>query len=208
MSLGLLSRAVLCQLLSFPVIAITLAGCGGVTMSSPGKSNPDSGAPDAATTCPSIADINSGAALGKACAAEGAYCTDQACDPCVQNCPAVSCTNGVWTKAINTALCTGDASTQCPTIDGSGFDQSCQSDSDCVAVTSGTFCAGAPQCLCGRDAINVKDQSNYEQQLSSLEAQNPPGPGGCNCPFMGYPRCIADHCAICGGAAPACPDGG
>ena len=208
MSLRLLSRAGLCQLLSVPVIAITLAGCGGVAVSSPGNSSPDAGAPDAATGCPSIPDINSGAALGKACWPEGAYCTDEACDPCTQNCPAVSCMNGVWKQAVNTALCTADAGTQCGEIDGSSFDQSCQSDSDCVAVTAGTFCAGAAQCLCGVDAINAKDQSQYQQQLSAIEAQNPPGPGGCNCPFFGKPRCIAGHCQMCGGAAPACPDGG
>ncbi len=217
MSLHLPSRAALCQLLSIPVFAIALGGCGGVTTtSSPGHSSLDSGAPDAATGCPSVADINSKAALGQACAPEGLYCTNQACDPCVQNCPAVACTDGVWTPAVNSALCTaeagpppGDSSpAPCPSIDGSGFDQSCQSDSDCVAVTAGSFCAGAAQCLCGLDAINVKDQSQYEQQLATLEAQNPPGAGGCMCPYFGSPHCIAHHCAICGGAGPTCPDAG
>lgn len=212
MSLRLPSCAVLCQLVAIHVIAITLAGCGGATTTSRSDAGgpPDASRPaDAATSCPGILDINSGAALGKACATEATYCTDPACDPCVQNCPAVSCTNGTWKPAVNTALCTADAvPPPCPAIDGSGFDQSCQSDPDCVAVTAGSFCPGAPQCLCGRDAINAKDKSSYEQQLSAIEAQSHPGPGGCNCPFFGTPRCIAHHCTLCGGAGPACPDGG
>ncbi len=210
MSLRPPCRAVLCQLLAVPVIAVILAGCGGVTTtSSPGHSSPDSGTPDAATGCPSIADIDSGAALGKACATEGAYCTNQACDPCVDNCPAVSCTNGVWKKAINTALCTADAAPPpCPALDGSGFDQSCQSDSDCVAVAAGSFCPDGPQCLCGRDAINVKDQSKYDAKLQTLRESQHDASVGCMCPFFGNPRCIANHCVMCGGAGQACPDGG
>lgn len=205
MSFRLQSRADLCQLLSVHVIAIVLAGCGGVTTTSPS----DPGASDASTGCPSIPDINKKATLGKACASEGTYCTDPSCDPCVQNCPAVRCTGGTWKTAINTALCTGDAATACPSIDGSSFDRSCQMDSDCVSVVAGTFCPDGPACLCGRDVINVQDQDNYNAKLQPLiDSQADASGPACMCPAFGAPRCINSRCVLCGGASPACPDGG
>jgi hypothetical protein len=203
------------------VIAIALAGCGGVVEAS----IDDRAVPDASssapppTGCPIASDIDTGASLGKACAPEGTYCANPACDPCERTCPAVQCTQRVWTRAVNTALCTGssdaaigDASGDgavCIDIDPSTFDQTCALDSDCFEVTAGTFCGGAAWCMCGFAAINVDGQSRYQQDLQDI-SRLPPGPRGCNCPAMGRPACVAKQCVLCGGPAstPGCPDAG
>jgi hypothetical protein len=132
------------------------------------------------------------------------------------NCPAVSCTHGVWTTAINTALCVGDASAApdanvCETLDLSTFDQSCVLSSDCVRAQGGTFCQGQPLCFCGGDSINVADQARYDAALDAIKTSLKLGPGVCDCPFLGSPTCIGGRCVMCGGAAPSrpgCPDSG
>jgi hypothetical protein len=92
----------------------------------------------------------------------------------------------------------------CVDVDLSSFDQSCQLDSDCMDITAGKICTG--QCACGGSAINVSSESAYEQAIA------PVGNGtACPCPFSGQPRCLSNHCALCGVGLdqPAgCPDGG
>ena len=197
------------------VIAGALAGCGGIATSSADRS-PSDASPPPPTGCPSYHDIDVRAAEGKACAPEGTYCLDPACDPCTMNCPAVACTRGTWTPAVNTALCTGtqDASVDtgaCIVLDPATFDQTCKQDSDCLAATGGTFCSNAPWCMCPGATINVDGQSRYDAILQEIQSNLKPGPGGCSCPFFGTPRCVAKLCTLCGGAAgnsPGCPDGG
>lgn len=176
-------------------IAAALMGCGGVVATSPDAS---------ATGCPASSDIQTQAAVGKACASEGLYCPELNCDPCSQNCHAVTCNGGAWAPALNTGLCTDDAGA-CMTIATSSFDQSCTLDSDCMAISSGTFCSGQPWCLCPSDAINVDGQSQYQADMQALQSLG--GSLGCPCPFFGSPRCIGNVCTVCGGANP-CPDGG
>jgi hypothetical protein len=133
----------------------------------------------------------------------------------------VSCTRGEWTTAVNTALCVGDASVStrgdaspdagaCAQLDPTSFDQSCKSDSDCVAIDVGTVCVNGPSCLCPAAAINVVDQSSYEAELKAIESNVKPGPGWCGCPFFGTPRCATGRCVLCGGASGSagCADGG
>jgi hypothetical protein len=92
----------------------------------------------------------------------------------------------------------------CVDIELSSFDPSCQVDSDCIDITTGTICKG--QCACGGSAVNVSGEAAYEQALASLGSSV-----GCPCPFGGQPRCLSNHCALCGVGLdqPAgCPDGG
>ena len=225
-----LSRAPLCHRRAVRVIAIAiapaLASCGGIA-ASPIDGGPQGGAEGGPITasvgCPSMSDIDSNAAVGKACAPAGTYCFNPACDACTKNCPAVSCTHAVWTPAINTAICTGnqDASAEadvgvpfeggaCGAIDSSTYDKTCTTDSSCIAITSGTFCSDTPWCICLGDTINVDGQSRYKKELSDLQSRLMPGPGGCSCPFLGNARCVQGRCTICGpgGSNPGCPDGG
>ena len=219
----LVSCAALCRRRALRVIAIAIAlsGCGG-SLASPADGGPADGSVPS-TGCPSYGDIDTQAAVGKACAPEGTYCLNPTCDPCNMNCPAVKCTQGTWTPAVNTALCTSapDASPGadagapdarvCIDIDPTSFDQTCKGDSDCFEVTGGTFCGNGPWCMCGGASINVDDQSRYEAALADLRSRITPGPGGCFCPYLGSPRCVHGLCTLCGGpggANPGCPDGG
>ena len=177
-------------------IIAALTGCGGVMASPPDAS---------ATGCPSGSDIQTQAAVGKACASAGLLCPEPACDPCSQNCHAVTCTGGVWVSTVNTAICV-DAGGACVTIDPTSFDPSCKLDSDCMAIAAGTFCSGQPWCMCPAAAINVDGQGQYQADQQALQSLGPQ-PIGCGCPYFGSPRCIGNVCTVCGGANP-CPDGG
>ncbi len=188
-------RATLSHRIASYAVAITLslAGCGGMV----------AGSPDGGSGCPSASDIQTQAAVGTACASDGLFCPEPDCDPCSQNCRAVECTQGVWEPAANTGICTMDSG-HCVVIDLKSFDQSCNVDSDCMAVTSGTFCSGQAFCVCPTAAINVDGQSQYEADVQLLQSL---GPSMCGCPLFGTPRCFAHQCTICGGGQP-CPDGG
>jgi hypothetical protein len=203
-------RAVLCHL-------VLVAACGGAVEA---PVIDDVGATKPAG-CPSVGDVDTGAALGKTCAPEETYCADPACDPCTRTCPAVRCTGGIWTRADNTAHCrpsedaspgvdAGTDAKQCLTIDPSTFDRSCAIDSDCVTIAPGTYCSGDPWCMCPTASINVDGQSRYQQELQNLQSTLTPGPRGCSCPFFGRPTCVAKQCVLCGGASntPGCPDAG
>jgi hypothetical protein len=222
MARSLVSCAPLCRSRALRVIAVVvaLAGCGG-SLASPVDGGSSEGSSPPPAGCPSIHDIDTEASVGKACTPEGTYCLNPACDPCTKNCPAVKCAQGVWATAINTALCTGtpDASVDtgtapdaavCIDIDPTTFDNTCNVDADCMAVTGGTFCGNGPWCMCLGATINVDGQTRYQAEIADLESRIKPGPGGCTCPFFGSPRCNLGHCALCGGAAgnEGCPDGG
>ena len=211
-------RAFSCHFTAVRVIAIMVGmiGCGGAIA----PSSTDEGAAKGASQCPSASVLESGAAIGGACSQEGTYCADLQCDPCVRGCAAASCSGGQWVPAVDTATCTsgveagaigtvdaGTDSMTCTMLDQSGFDQSCTQDPDCVAVSAGTIC-NTGSCLCAAAAINVSDQARYQDMVMKLVATLQPPPGGCNCPSFGKPRCIDNVCRTCGGASPACPDGG
>jgi hypothetical protein len=218
------SRAVLCRPrgLRVTAILIALSGCGGAVAST-SNGGPAADVSSTSPGCPSTSEIDGEAAVGQACAPEGTYCLNPACDACNMHCPAVSCTHGVWTPAVNTALCTSkpdagpgiDATPDggaCIDLDPRSFDQTCSGDSDCVEVTGGTFCAGASWCTCGGESINVDDKSRYDTAFKNIQSTLTPGPGGCFCPYLGSPRCAAGHCTLCGGPGGSpndgCPDGG
>jgi hypothetical protein len=82
------------------------------------------------------------------------------------------------------------------------FYQSCNVDSDCVEITSGTVCNGS--CECGGSVINVDGQARYNQATAGIV------PGACSCPAWGSPTCVQDKGVFCLGPnlAPGCPDVG
>ena len=103
----------------------------------------------------------------------------------------------------------------CVSISGADFDQSCQSDNDCIAisVTSGDgVCPNGPLCMCPFEAINARDRARYDAlnqaaQAIIVDAINRGVPSLCGCPASGAPRCVGHRCAMCGSFAdPACPD--
>ncbi len=218
-------RAVVCQLRASTVapIAIVAAACGG-TVASTSSPSTDGGAAgtDASVGCPDLSDIDDGAALGRACSSEGLYCTNVACDACTEACPAVACTQGEWSPAVNTAHCIGDASvtptpdasddaSSCVQIDPAGYDEMCATDTDCVAVQEGDICANGQSCICLAGSINTSGSASYDAMVQqALMNVSPSGPPGCSCPYFGAPRCLEGMCTLCGGASgqAGCPDGG
>ena len=106
----------------------------------------------------------------------------------------------------------------CVTIGSADFDQSCQGDSDCFAISTTAdvgVCPNGPLCMCPFAAINVRDRGMYDARSKAAQsiiddALNRGVPFMCGCPRFGAPRCIASRCEMCGGLAPnaACPDGG
>lgn len=199
-------RAFVCQLAMGSGVAIVVA-CGGSVAPGSTSGGDGGGPPPVRQGCPDDGAIASGASLGRACASEGLYCADTSCDPCKSRaCKAVGCTNGTWTPAVDTALCSGDAAPPptgqdaapaCFTLSASEFDTSCQVDADCVSVTLTTLCAGQPQCLCGGSSINGKDQARYEALLQQIEQQLPDAGSCFGCPALGRPTCLGGTCTVC-----------
>jgi hypothetical protein len=219
-----LLRAVVCQLrvASAAAIAVFVAACGGTAIGS--SSPPDGGASDsgAQVGCPSLSDIDDGAALGNACASNGLYCTNDACDACTDACPAVACTDGKWARAVNTAICSADAGVTptpdasidtgtCTMLDAVGYDETCAADDDCVAVQAGEYCSNGQSCICPAASINVSGEASYDAMVQeALTSVQTSGESGCSCPFFGAAKCVAGMCTLCGGASGSvgCPDGG
>lgn len=88
----------------------------------------------------------------------------------------------------------------CVNVDVSTYDQTCSADSDCMEVTGGAVCTGA--CACGGSAINVDGKARYEAAVAAVK------PAQCFCPAGGFPRCVQNHCRLCGGPSGSCGDGG
>lgn len=101
------------------------------------------------------------------------------------------------------AVSGGSDGGKCVDIDPSSYDQSCQQDTDCIPIVSGSFCPNSSSCLCaGSVAINASQQVRYESELSSIHFV-----GGCNCPAVLGPRCLGGVCTVCAGVPsdpPAC----
>lgn len=83
----------------------------------------------------------------------------------------------------------GSGGGSCRDVALSSFDTSCQNDSDCTSVTTGTLCQG--DCLCGGSAINVAGEGAWQKDVAGL------GSSECGCPTFGTPRCRGGTCAMC-----------
>jgi hypothetical protein len=84
----------------------------------------------------------------------------------------------------------------CVTLDPSHYDQSCQTETDCIAVYAGQLCDGY-SCFCSLGGtINMSAEASYQMTLSTIHA----GTGlGCGCPVSPQPQCLAGTCTICAG---------
>jgi hypothetical protein len=71
-------------------------------------------------------------------------------------------------------------------IDATQFDQSCQTDADCVVVYTGEVCS---VCRCGAGAINKNALPAYEKEVAAEQCN--PGPSPCDCAAPGV-----SHCAV------------
>lgn len=79
---------------------------------------------------------------------------------------------------------------------GSAYDQSCQSDSDCVQVFLGNICNDVCQGACETGAINVRDAARYNADLNAAPQPIPSNMKvACSCAF-GLAVCHAGSCAI------------
>ena len=109
--------------------------------------------------------------------------------------PTMSCfETGSDLAGDSSYCCPCEGVSACVTVDPSTYDRSCGNDADCMAVISGTLCAGA--CACPANAaINVDGQSRYQQTIAVL----PPISFECNgCPPEA-PRvlCVQGVCTYC-----------
>jgi hypothetical protein len=77
----------------------------------------------------------------------------------------------------------------CVNVELSSYDQSCNVDSDCVEITSGTICNGS--CECGGSVINIDGQARYQSQVAGITAS------GCPCAYPGNPACVNHTCTLC-----------
>jgi len=90
----------------------------------------------------------------------------------------------------------------CVDVDLATYDQSCQSTTDCVEISSGVICPGA--CSCGGSVINASGEARYRATVGGLQT------GECPCPYFGAPTCVGGQCVLCfpGSTTPGCPDAG
>ena len=70
----------------------------------------------------------------------------------------------------------------CVDIDVTTYDQSCQSDSDCVEITAGQICTDG--CLCGGSTINASGLPRYDAAIGSIGNTL-----ACPCASNGHPVC-------------------
>ena len=84
-----------------------------------------------------------------------------------------------------------DAGAPCdkPTILASSYDQSCNVDSDCAAVFSGSLCS---TCTCPNATISQDAMAAYQADVAAAG----PGPQDCFCPVSPTPSCNGGVCTV------------
>jgi hypothetical protein len=110
--------------------------------------------------------------------------------------PAIACCIGracMYGQAAGTDSCV-DASAQI--IMASSYDQSCQKDSDCVAIEEGDFCQPGANNGCTNAAINRTALTQYQADLAKTTAGVCYGLTGC--PLESGPCCQSGVCAVDG----------
>jgi hypothetical protein len=152
----------------------------------------------AATGCATTS--NGGAADGAAststCVEAGGLCGVSACSAVGPQ----SCGSKGETCCLDSLgpLCAAEAGAT--PIVASSYDQSCQVDSDCVAIGVGDSCYPCGVVCPGNAAINASSLARYMQDV----AASPAGKGGffCNCPLYS-PSSVCCNAGLC---APYCLD--
>jgi hypothetical protein len=91
-----------------------------------------------------------------------------------------------------------DASAACMIV-ASNYDRSCVSDTDCVAVPSGDYCAVTDECLaCPSAAINVGDLARFDADVAKtpIGSDKSPQTLGCSCIQFTGPCCRSGTCQL------------
>jgi hypothetical protein len=110
--------------------------------------------------------------------------------------PAIACCIGklcMYGLSVSVDSCV-DASAQI--ITASSYDQSCQKDSDCVAIEEGNFCQPGANNGCTNAAINKTALPRYQADLANTTAGVCYGLAGCPAEFG--PCCQNGVCAVNG----------
>jgi hypothetical protein len=81
----------------------------------------------------------------------------------------------------------------CVVIDPSTYDRSCNTDSDCMAITSGVICPVDCVGACPNLAINVNGMTRYAQSVAQLPPRSEPS---CECGQLSAPLafCVQGVC--------------
>jgi hypothetical protein len=155
------------------------------------------GAPDGAAMTPDgqgdssteASDTSACTAAGGKCVVGGAFCSGIGSQDCPMG--AYCC--------LGPPVCT-DANVQL--IQAANYDQSCTTDSDCIAVGLGNACFGC-EIGCPNAAISRSSQAQYRSDV----ADSPANGADCGCPiFPSGPCCVGGLCEVgsqCGNASPA-----
>jgi hypothetical protein len=106
---------------------------------------------------------------------------------CIEN----TCLSG---QAAETQTC-ADAAAQ--NITASSYDQTCQSDSDCVSIAVGNFCVPSANSGCPSAAINKGALAQYQADLAKTQASACTSFGACPNAY-GIPCCQSGSCTMSG----------
>ena len=198
------------------MLAVTRAGLLGMSFAlvacSSGSGAPgpaDASAPDSA-----IADSGADTDADSAANADAPVVACTSPDDCAIHIPAgpaVFCCLGgtcVFGEAALASTC-DDPGGQ--TIKASNYDQSCASDSDCVAVTEGDFCVPGAN-VCPMATISKSGLAQYQADVAKTQAAVCGAFAGC--PELGTPCCRSGtcqpgvSCTAPSDTLPACADAG
>jgi hypothetical protein len=150
----------------------------------------------------SIVEPDPGPAGSAACVAAGGQCVLPRGEPCTLVGPEQACSPD---QVGGTFCCAVAPDASCPGggIKASSYDQTCVTDTDCVAITSGDSC-NVCGFKCTNAAINVGAQAKYSMDIDyttgSLTSQRMACTGDCTLQFG--PCCIGGTCQL-GGQCPA-----
>jgi len=130
-----------------------------------------------------------------ACVAAGGQCVVGGFTGCsklgTQDCNPDRNPGGAFCCLDRSVSQTCDASVQ--TIRASDYDQTCQTDSDCLGVSEGNACY--PCTLgCPSTAINVAAKAQYSADVAKILAGLGGGEVRCNCPASFNPCCLGGKC--------------
>jgi len=147
---------------------------------------PPYGLPPMSTQCTTLQDCQNGATA-----------TEAVC--CVQE----QCLFGTAAMGVSCL------DPQVQTIQASNYDQSCDADTDCIAVAEGNFCVpGAANCPSA--AISKNAQAQYQSDVANTNAAFCSAPSSCDasscCTSMG-PSCVKGTCELTCAPDDAGPDG-
>jgi hypothetical protein len=108
--------------------------------------------------------------------------------------PAVACCVHDACLYGNAALAQTCANAGTQNIMASNYDQSCRTDSDCVAIEEGNFCNPGANDGCTNAAINKSALAQYQADLAKTQAGVCYGLSGCGAEFG--PCCQSGMCSV------------